>query len=92
MGKLHKTKNCPCRGSFTINSYFDILDHCDIYCVESSFSLLYLVGNFVVFTNAAVKPCYVYKQIVASVFWSDETEAFGFIEKFDCSFVHFRKN
>lgn len=73
-----------------IYRYWDILDNGNVYCAWSSFSLLYFVSNFVVLTNTAIQSCNVYEQVSTSVFWGDESETFGLVEKFDGSFVHFK--
>jgi len=68
------------------------LDYANVHCIQTSFSVLYLVGNLVVFTNFVNKTRNMNENILTTSGRSDETKSFGFIEKLNCTFLHSKTN
>ena len=64
------------------------LNQFDIYCVEPFLALCDFKWNIVIIADTVLQPGGVDKYIVSTVIRGDETETFGFIEKFYFAFLH----
>lgn len=86
--KVQRIKKATLSGSFYNTGKLSLVYYFNIYCSEASFTLFYGISYLVVFAHAAYKTCYVYKYIIPTIFWCNESETFGFVKKFDCSLFH----
>ncbi len=59
-----------------------------VHCIQTFFTILYVVGNFIVFTDLASEIRDVNENILATIVRCNETKSFSFIEKFYCTFLH----
>ena len=64
------------------------LNQFDIYCVGSFLTLSDLKWNLVVLTDTVFQPRRMNENFTSAVVRGDETETFGFIEKFYFAFLH----
>ena len=83
-----KKKNTP-EACFHRKSYIERLNEFNVNGINAFFSALYFELNLIVFTDLVDQTRSVNKDILTAVLRLNETITFGFIEKFNCAFLHY---